>query len=107
GLMFVVTLLAAIAHFAKITNFTKAFIVILSVFICIILLGWITSPLREKIVLDKDDYYGSYVINRKYFGGKQADWQYNTFRFEIRPNDSIYFYVTDRERILETYKGKV
>ena len=29
------------------------------------------------------------------------------FRFEIKENDSIYFYVTDREIINKTYKGKI
>jgi hypothetical protein len=57
--------------------------------------------------LDINDYHGNYIINRNYFAGKQADWQYNHFRFEIKDNDSIYFYVTDGSKILKTYKGKV
>ena len=60
---------------------------------------------REK-KLTKKDYYGSYIINRNYFAGKQADWQYDHFRFEIRDNDSIYFYMTDKERISKIYKGQ-
>lgn len=63
--------------------------------------------LRQKIVLDKSDFYGEYVIDRSYFAGKQANWQYNNFRFEILKNDSIYFYVTDGKKIIETYKGKI
>ena len=57
--------------------------------------------------LQKRDYYGQYVVNRNYFKGEQADWQYNTFRFEIKKNDSIFFYVTDRKKILKTYRGTV
>jgi len=57
--------------------------------------------------LEKDDYYGTYVIDRAYFSGKQADWQYNHYRFEIKENDSIYFYVTDRERIVKTHTGVI
>lgn len=67
------------------------------------IINWITSP-RD---LDKEDYYGSYIINRAFFKGKQADWQYNTFRFEIKDNDSIYFYITDKETILKIYKGAI
>lgn len=63
--------------------------------------------LGSKTVLDKEDYYGHYIINRDYFKGMQTDWQYNSFRFEIRENDSIYFYYTDKERILQTFKGKI
>ena len=59
------------------------------------------------MVLDKSDYYGSYVIDRDYFDPKQAQWQYEHFRFEIRRNDSIYFYVTEKERIVKTYKGSI
>lgn len=63
--------------------------------------------LTSNKVLDKDDYYGSYVIDKKYFSGKQANWQYDTFRFEIKDNDSIYFYVTDKQKIRKTYKGTI
>lgn len=64
---------------------------------------WLTS----KTELDKDDYYGEYVIKRDYFKGKQTDWQYNHFRFKITKDDSIFFYVTDEEKILKRYRGKI
>lgn len=65
--------------------------------------GWLTS---DK-VLDREDYNGSYVIDRDFFPGKDADWQYNHFGFEIRKNDSIYFHRTEGERIVKTWKGTV
>ena len=70
-------------------------------------LSGIAQWLTAKTVLDKEDYYGEYVINREYFKGKQTDWQYNHFRFEIMKNDSIYFYEIENETILKTYKGKI
>lgn len=76
---------------------------ILSVIIFSISIQWLTS----KTELEKEDYYGQYIVNRNYFSGKQADWQYNNFRFEIKENDSIYFYVTNQEKILKTYRGKI
>lgn len=69
------------------------------------LLSGINQWLTSKTKLDRDDYYGEYVINRDYFKGKQTDWQYNHFRFEITNKDSIFFYVTDEEKILKTYRG--
>jgi hypothetical protein len=66
-------------------------------------INWLTS----KTELEKKDYYGQYIINRDFFPGKQADWQYENFRFEIKENDSIYFYVTDKEKILKTYRGTI
>ena len=63
--------------------------------------------LTSKTKLKKQDYYGQYVINRDYFKGKQADWQYENFRFEIRENDSLYFYVTNKDRIVKIYRGTI
>lgn len=70
-------------------------------------LGTIVRLLTDKMELEKSDYYGQYIVNRDYFPGKQADWQYNSFRFEIKENDSIYFNVTDKEKILKTYRGTI
>jgi len=70
-------------------------------------LGTIVHLLTDKTNLTKKDYYGQYVVNRDYFPGRQADWQYETFRFEIKDNDSMYFYVTDKEKILQTYRGTI
>lgn len=67
------------------------------------ILNWLTS----KTELDKDDYHGEYVINRDYFKGQQTDWQYNHFRIKIADNDSIFFYVTDKDKILKTYRGTI
>jgi hypothetical protein len=75
--------------------------------ILLLILSAILQPFYTKKVLEKSDFYGEYVINRNYFSGKQADWQYNHFRFEIKENDTIYFYVTDGKIITETYKGEI
>lgn len=66
-------------------------------------LNWIFS----KTVLSKSDFYGEYIIDRTYFPGKQADWQYNHYRFKIVENDSIYLYETDNEKVRDTYKGTI
>lgn len=66
-----------------------------------------TNFIFKKKLLTKDDYYGEYVIDRNYFKGKQADWQYEHFRFEITEDDKIYFYVTDNDRIIKTYTGSI
>jgi hypothetical protein len=73
----------------------------------LIFLAGLTREVTSKTELEKDDYYGEYVVNRDYFEGKQTDWQYDHFRFEITDNDSIFFYVTDKEKILKTYRGTI
>ncbi len=77
--------------------------VTLALSICILILGQIFS----LIELSKKDYYGTYIIDKKYYPGRQADWQYENFRFEIKHNDSIYFYVTDKNKINTTYYGSI
>ena len=73
----------------------------------LIVFSWIIQVLTAKKELKKKDYYGQYVIDRNYFKGKHANWQYNNFRFEIKQDDKIYFYVTDNDKILQTYIGTV
>jgi len=73
----------------------------------LIILGTIIGLLTDKKELKKNDYYGEYIVNRDYFSGSQADWQYDNFRFEIKENDSIYFHATDKKKILKTYRGTI
>ena len=65
------------------------------------------QKLMAKKKLQKKDYYGEYVIDRDFFRGKQADWQYENFRFEIKENDKIYFYVINKDKIKQTYIGTI
>ncbi len=69
----------------------------------LVVINWLTS----KTELEQKDYYGQYIVNRDYFQGIQSDWQYDHFRFEIKKNDSIYFHVTEKEKILKTYSGTI
>lgn len=71
------------------------------------LFSYIVQTLTSKKELKKKDYYGQYIVDRDFFAGKHADWQYNNFRFEITENDSIYFYVTENEKILQTFRGTI
>lgn len=75
--------------------------------ILLLLLNHLLTVVHAKTKLQKNDYYGSYVIKRDFFKGPQANWQYNSFRFEIRDDDSIFFYCTNKQEILKTYKGKI
>jgi hypothetical protein len=72
-----------------------------------IALSFIAKPFYTKMTLDKSDYYGNYVIDTTYFDPAQAKWQYDHFRFTIKRNDSIYFYVTEKNEVIKTYKGTI
>ena len=78
----------------------------LGLIVFIALIDAIGSLTADKI-LSKKDFYGQYIIDRNYFKGRQTNWQYDNFRFEIKENDSLFFYVTDKERILKTYRGVI
>jgi len=56
-------------------------------------------------LLEKEDFYGDYIIDRNQFPGKQADWQYNSFRFVISHNDAINFYIMRNGHEVRVYKG--
>lgn len=101
GILLIIWLISRKKIFGQIVGFI--WLGIVGLFLLVGILHFFT----DKKVLDKSDYYGQYIIDRSYFPGKQADYQYNTFRFEIRENDSIYFYVTDKEKIISTYKGSI
>jgi hypothetical protein len=70
-------------------------------------IAYVLNWMNAKTVLEPEDYHGNYVIDRSYFSGEQSDWQYHHFRFKITEDDSIFFYVTENEEIIETYKGVV
>jgi len=75
--------------------------------IALLVLATLVQFITSKKVLKKKDYYGAYIVDRSMFPGKQADWQYNSFRFDITPNDSIHFHVTDGKRVIRTYAGRI
>jgi hypothetical protein len=87
--------------------FGEMIAVIWGTVIVLAVVSGINSSLTADKILEKNNYYGQYVINRNYFSGKQADWQYNSFRFEIKDNDSIYFCVTDKQKITQVFKGTI
>jgi len=99
--------LASIKTKIKNKHYTKGKIILSVYSITVLLFTFliIYGFLNQKMILDKDDYYGDYIVNRNYFKGKQADWQYEHFRFTITKNDSIFFYVTEKEKTIKVYKG--
>lgn len=67
----------------------------------------ILSFFTSKKEVEKEDIYGEYVIDREKCARKQADWQYNHYRFKITEDNKIFFYITDKENIIKTIEGKV
>lgn len=85
----------------------KAIVLMIAGAFCLSLLSlfiqWVTAPK----ILKKEDYYGTYHIKRNLFPGEQSDWQYNTYNFEIKSNDSIYFKILTDNRVSKIYRGKI
>lgn len=100
-------ILLLISLFSKKEIFGKTLRIIWFSVFSLVLFSYIVQALTSKKELKKKDYYGQYIVDRAFFAGNQADWQYNNFRFEIKPNDSIFFYVTNKEKVVKTYKGKI
>jgi hypothetical protein len=101
----VIALVLAIIYRKKLLGRILKYFFLVVVFL--VLTSYIIRFLSQKTLLKKTDYYGNYIVDRSFFSGKQADWQYENFRFEIKQNDSIFFYVTNKEKILNTFKGTI
>ena len=111
GLIFIVLPLTAVLLLIWLITRKKVFRVVLiliwSGLLGLIFLSSLLRPFFNKIELDRENYTGEYIIDRSYFAGQQADWQYNHFRFEITENDSIFFHQTEGREIVNTFKGTV
>lgn len=76
-------------------------------FVSIPFILMILSFFTSKKEVEKENIIGDYIIDRTKCSGKQADWQYNHYRFKITEDDKIYFYITNKEQIIKTIKGNV
>ncbi len=110
-LFFVSIVLILLGVITKSKSIGKVLVVIwVGVFLvgCLAVINYFVHVLFfDPTDLKKKDYYGTYIIDRNFYPGIQADWQYNHFRFEIKENDSIYFYITDESKIVTTYRGTI
>ena len=100
-------ILLAVWIFSKNKIFGKTLGFIWLGIVGLIIFSLTAQILTAKKELKKKDYYGQYIIDRDFFPGKQANWQYENFRFEIKDDDKIYFYVTDKNKIVKTYIGTI
>jgi hypothetical protein len=75
--------------------------------ILLVILVAIGNALAPSPFLEKEDFYGEYIIDRKQFPGKQADWQYESFRFVINSDNSMNFYVMQQGKEIEVFRGYV
>ncbi len=75
--------------------------------VVLFVIGQIRRTFTEKPLLTRADYYGSYLVDRTKFPGRQADWQYNHFRFTITADDKVAFHVTEQDSVIETYQGEI
>jgi len=110
GLMLVLGVLSFILVVAYLrTKKSKYILTIIGAWLALVILSVSISFIKwaffTKTRLGPDDYRGEYIIDRSMFPGPNADWQYNHFRFMIRGDDSLFFYRTNGEEVLETYKG--
>jgi hypothetical protein len=60
-----------------------------------------------KMNVKRADIFGTYVIDRSHYAVKQADWQYDHFKFKISEPDKFTFYVMEKDSIAAFYEGKI
>jgi hypothetical protein len=100
-------LLPIVSVLSKQSCFGKALGLLWIGTIMLVIISFVLRPIFSIKLLEKSDYYGEYVIDRSMFPGGNANWQYNSFRFEINDHDSIFFHATDGKRIIRTYPGTI
>jgi len=110
GMIFIILPLTLILFlggtFTKKKGFFKAIGCIWIPILLIFVLSLIVELFPDN-VLEKKDYYGEYIIDRNFFRGKQADWQYNHFKLKITENDSIFLYTMENGKVISTNKGTI
>jgi hypothetical protein len=47
------------------------------------------DPYLKPMIVLNEDIYGTYIIDKDKFSGKQADWQYENIRLKLTDNDEI------------------
>jgi hypothetical protein len=103
--------LTLISLIAWIFSKKKVFLLIPEVVVLGIIFLIISAIISEFIAnqnqLKQSDIYGEYVIDRSKFSGKQADWQYEHYRFEITKDNELLFHITEKEKICKTYIRRI
>jgi Mn2+/Fe2+ NRAMP family transporter len=59
----------------------------------------LASIFTNKKTVEKEDLYGNYIIDRDKCSGKQADWQYNHYRFKITEDNKFSFMLQKRKTL--------
>ena len=69
----------------------KSIVALWILLIGLILLAALAEFINTPKRVQESDLYGEYVIDKTKFGGKQADWQYQHYKFEIKSNKTLVF----------------
>jgi len=104
---FITLVLLSIYHLTKNKLFMKFSVGMWILIGFFFIIGIFINFLKSKTNVSKEDFYGTYIVDRNFFKGKDADWQYNHYRFEITKNDELNLYVTNKNKVLKIYKRKI
>lgn len=80
-------------------------LVVIGLVAVVISLGVIRSYLTDPMTIDKEDLYGTYVIDKSKFPGYNANWQYERMRFEIIKPNVFKFHHIYNGKIIHTHNG--
>ena len=69
----------------------KSIGIVWGIFMFLILLAITIGKIMQPIIIKNSDIYGEYIIDKTKFEGKQAEWQYENFKFKITESDELIF----------------
>ena len=100
----ILLILWALTRKAIFGQFLKGGLITLSIlFILVCILQLFTTKRR----VEKQDIYGTYVIDRNQYPGPQAEWQYEHYRIKITRDDRLILYHTDGPKVNSTDTVKI
>jgi hypothetical protein len=107
GLIWMPLTIVFIVAFFNRGNKTYLYLLLILWAIPFILWAIVRIMYPPKMNVTRSNIYGTYVIDRSRYAGKQADWQYDHFKFKIEQPDKFTFYVMEEDTLVAFYRAKV
>lgn len=101
GILFILWIATQKKLFGQLLGMVWAGVISLIVLVSILNLSSTSNGIKKSKI------YGQYIIDRSKFPGKQADWQYENFRFEITPQHELIFHQTNGASIIKSDTSKI
>lgn len=108
-LLFPTSIFLIIGYFSKKKIFFKiGYFILIAPFILIFTISIYNFLFIDKMTVAKENIYGEYIIDRKKYDGKNANWQYEHFKIKITEDDKLHLMIyNDYGKIAKVITKKI